>query len=98
MQADSPAPDTIAVADTLAARSINVGDAAGGLVGKLEAWFEGFVALLPNLVVAVLMVVAAVWLARNPAAAGSTFRGDAVLVAPGRWPRHVPDAFPVPIG
>ena len=41
---------------------------------------------------------AAVWLARNPAASGSNFRGDAVLVVPGRWPRHVPDAFPVPIG
>ncbi len=41
---------------------------------------------------------AAVWLARNPWAAGATFRGDAVLVAPRRWPRHLPDAFPVPIG
>ncbi|WP_237476351.1 YraN family protein [Lichenibacterium dinghuense] len=41
---------------------------------------------------------AAVWLSRNAWAAGSTFRGDAVLVAPRRWPSHVADAFPVPIG
>ena len=41
---------------------------------------------------------AAVWLSRNPWAASSTFRGDAVLIAPGRLPRHVEDAFPVAIG
>lgn len=41
---------------------------------------------------------AAVWLARNPWAAAATLRGDAVLVVPGRWPRHLVDAFPVPIG
>ncbi|RYB04223.1 hypothetical protein D3272_14550 [Lichenibacterium ramalinae] len=41
---------------------------------------------------------AAVWLARNPWAMTATLRGDAVLVVPGRWPRHVVDAFPVPIG
>ena len=40
---------------------------------------------------------AAVWLSRNAWAAGSTFRGDAVLIAPRRWPRHVADAFRVPI-
>ena len=41
---------------------------------------------------------AAVWLSRNRWAAASTFRGDAVLIAPGRLPRHVEDAFPVEIG
>ena len=41
---------------------------------------------------------AAVWLSRNARAAGFTFRGDAVLIVPRRWPRHVVDAFPVPIG
>ncbi len=41
---------------------------------------------------------AAVWLSRNTWAAGFVFRGDAVLVARWRWPRHVADAFPVPIG
>ncbi len=41
---------------------------------------------------------AAVWLARNAWASASSFRGDAVLVVPWRWPRHVVDAFPVPIG
>ena len=41
---------------------------------------------------------AAVWLSRNPWAASSTFRGDAVLIVPRRWPRHLVDAFPVPIG
>ena len=41
---------------------------------------------------------AAVWLARNAWAANYAFRGDAVLIVPRRWPRHVVDAFPVPIG
>ena len=41
---------------------------------------------------------AAVWLARNAWAAGYAFRGDAVLIVPRRWPCHVVDAFPVPIG
>ena len=41
---------------------------------------------------------AAVWLSRNTWAAGFAFRGDAVLIVPRRWPRHVVDAFPVPIG
>lgn len=41
---------------------------------------------------------AAVWLSRNAWATGFAFRGDAVLIVPGRWPRHVADAFPVPIG
>ena len=33
------------------------------------------------------------WLARNRWAAGKVFRADAVFVAPGRWPRHLPAAF-----
>ena len=41
---------------------------------------------------------AAVWLSRNAWASGHAFRGDAVLVVPRRWPRHVADAFEVPIG
>ena len=36
---------------------------------------------------------ARVWLARNPWAAGSTLRGDAVFVAPGRLPRHLVAAY-----
>lgn len=34
-----------------------------------------------------------VWLARNGWAADFTLRGDAVFVAPGRLPRHAPDAY-----
>lgn len=30
------------------------------------------------------------WLARQPFAAGKTWRGDAVFLAPGRLPRHAP--------
>ncbi len=41
---------------------------------------------------------AAVWLTRNPWAVSLVHRGDAVLVVPGHWPRHVADAFPVTIG
>ncbi len=33
------------------------------------------------------------WIARAPWCAGLTLRADAVLVAPGRWPRHVVSAF-----
>ena len=36
---------------------------------------------------------ARVWLARNPWAAGLVLRGDAVFVAPGRLPRHEPNAY-----
>ena len=63
MQAETPTPDTTAIADSVVA-PLNVSEAAGGLVGKLQAWYHGFVELLPNLVVAVAMVIAAVWLAR----------------------------------
>lgn len=41
---------------------------------------------------------AAVWLSRNAWAAGCSRRGDAVLIAPGRWPMHLPDAFELRIG
>ena len=36
---------------------------------------------------------ARLWLTRNPAALQATLRGDAVLIAPMRWPRHVEAAF-----
>jgi putative endonuclease len=36
---------------------------------------------------------ARVWLTRNPGAVNATLRGDAVLIAPMRWPRHVEAAF-----
>jgi putative endonuclease len=33
------------------------------------------------------------WLTRNPWAMGATLRGDAIFVAPGRLPRHIPAAY-----
>ncbi|MGE3246482.1 MAG: YraN family protein [Beijerinckiaceae bacterium] len=33
------------------------------------------------------------WLARHPAAFRKTLRGDAVFLAPGRWPRHEENLF-----
>jgi putative endonuclease len=33
------------------------------------------------------------WLSRNGWAADKILRADAVFVAPGRWPRHLPAAF-----
>ncbi len=33
------------------------------------------------------------WLAHNGWAAGNILRADAVFVAPGRWPRHLPASF-----
>lgn len=31
------------------------------------------------------------WLARHPGAEKKVWRGDAILLSPWRWPRHVPD-------
>ncbi len=53
--------DTTAVADTTAR---SVGDAASGALGTLRSWWDGFFEMLPNLVVAVLVVVAAAFVAR----------------------------------
>ena len=36
---------------------------------------------------------ARVWLTRNSMAMTATLRGDAVFVAPGRLPRHLPSAY-----
>ena len=36
---------------------------------------------------------ARVWLTRNPWAMSATLRGDAVFIAPGRLPRHLPAAY-----
>jgi putative endonuclease len=33
------------------------------------------------------------WLAHHPAKAETDFRFDVILLAPGRWPRHVVNAF-----
>lgn len=33
------------------------------------------------------------WLARNPAYTRCDARCDALLIAPGRWPRHIKNAF-----
>ena len=38
------------------------------------------------------------WLARNPGYAGLTVRADAVFLAPGAFPRHVPAAFELEMG
>ena len=40
---------------------------------------------------------ARIWLARNPGAMNATLRGDAVLIAPRRWPRHIEAAFELEI-
>ncbi len=34
-----------------------------------------------------------IWLSRHPDAEGLSYRFDVVLVAPGRLPRHIPNAF-----
>lgn len=38
------------------------------------------------------------WLSRNPGQASLTFRADAVFIAPGAFPRHVPAAFTLDLG
>ncbi len=35
----------------------------------------------------------AYWRIRNPWSSGFALRGDALLMAPWRWPRHIEDAF-----
>lgn len=37
---------------------------------------------------------AQLWLARHPDAQGCDLRFDVILLAPGRWPRHLINAFP----
>lgn len=37
---------------------------------------------------------AQLWLARHPDMAGANFRFDVIFLAPGRWPRHLINAFP----
>jgi putative endonuclease len=44
-----------------------------------------------------IAAAARAWLARHPSQAGMTVRFDAVLVAPGRWPRHLPRAFEIDV-
>lgn len=51
-------------AENTAAAKDNAEDAVGGLMAKLLDWWETAVAMLPNLVVAIVVVVAAFWLAR----------------------------------
>ena len=36
---------------------------------------------------------AQLWLARHPGESGHDFRFDVILLAPGRWPRHLINAF-----
>ena len=38
------------------------------------------------------------WLTRNPKLAGLTLRVDAVFLAPGSFPRHMPAAFQLDLG
>lgn len=38
------------------------------------------------------------WITRHPGLHGLTFRADAVFVAAGAWPQHVPNAFPLAAG
>jgi putative endonuclease len=40
-----------------------------------------------------ISLAARVWLTRNPWAMQATLRGDAIFVAPGRLPRHLPAAY-----
>lgn len=35
------------------------------------------------------------WVARHPGRGDLTFRADAVFIAPGEWPRHAVDVFPL---
>ena len=41
---------------------------------------------------------ASVWLTRNSWAMTCVLRGDAVVAAPRRWPRHIEAAFPLILG
>ena len=59
--------DTTVVIDTTRVAPIDVTDVSGGaslLAAKLESWFDAFVLLLPNFLVAILIVVAGAVAAR----------------------------------
>ncbi len=44
-----------------------------------------------------ISLAARVWLTRHPWAMSATLRGDALFVAPGRFPRHLPAAYQLDI-
>jgi small conductance mechanosensitive channel len=59
----APAAEAPAAEET-AVQPLDLTDAAAGLAEKVEGWLDTLVLLLPNLVVAVLIVLAAVFVAR----------------------------------
>ncbi|GAB5536126.1 MAG: hypothetical protein Rubg2KO_23750 [Rubricoccaceae bacterium] len=61
---EEAADSTAAAADTAAVVPMDVGEAASGLVTKLQGWGEHAILLLPNFVLAILIVVAFAFLAR----------------------------------
>ena len=60
-QADTTVADAAAAADP---QPISVGDAFGSVVDKLAGWLDAMILLLPNFVVAVLIVIVAAVIAR----------------------------------
>lgn len=85
---------------------------AGGEIDLIARKFNSIVfvevKIRPNLTEALTAIDAAKcrrisrasahWLAANPWAARLTLRGDAICLAPWRWPRHVIAALPLDIG
>jgi putative endonuclease len=69
----------------------------GGLVVFVEVKarpsLEAAQAAIDTRKIARISRAARVWVAAHPFAADCGLRGDAVLVAPGRLPRHAPGAF-----
>ena len=55
---------------------------------------EALIAITPGKI-ARMSRAARYWLAANPWASGCVLRGDAVFLAPWRWPTHLADAAPL---
>ena len=53
-----------AAADSVAFQPVSVTSALGDLADKIEGWVRGLILILPNLVVAILIVIAAAFVAR----------------------------------
>ena len=60
---------------------------------KLRAEADAAAAAIGEVKLRRMARAVAVWRRRNPWADGCALRGDAVLMAPWRWPRHLRDAF-----
>lgn len=63
---------------------------------KLRQTIDAAAHAIPPRVQGRIIAAAKLWLAQNPKYADHDMRFDAILMAPGKWPQHLEDAFALP--